>query len=174
MLASAHLARRRDRRKQILDAGPWDVVLVDEAHHAGAGVQADGHPELAAGAAAGDARQQMWQALYLASATPMQMHPHEAWDLISLLGLKGKWGEAAFFFLNTSSYLGDPTQEPRLEDCSARCCADYFADPQADRDTDLERDIDDALGWAGSYAVTEPGRQRAQRGHAGASPERDI
>ena len=31
---------------------------------------------------------------------------------------------------------------------------DYFSDPQADRDAELERDIEDALGWAGSYAVT--------------------
>lgn len=34
VLASSHLARRRNRRRQILDAGPWDIVLVDEAHHA--------------------------------------------------------------------------------------------------------------------------------------------
>src|SRR5699024_12141540 len=31
VLASSHLARRRDRRRQVLDAGPGDVVLVDEA-----------------------------------------------------------------------------------------------------------------------------------------------
>ena len=34
VLASSHLARRKDRREQVLSAGPWDVVLVDEAHHA--------------------------------------------------------------------------------------------------------------------------------------------
>lgn len=31
---------------------------------------------------------------------------------------------------------------------------DYFSDPQADRDVELERDIENALGWASSYAVT--------------------
>jgi hypothetical protein len=31
---------------------------------------------------------------------------------------------------------------------------DYFSDPQAERDADLERQIDDALGWTGGYVVT--------------------
>ena len=31
LLASSHLARRRDRRAEILAGGPWDVVLVDDA-----------------------------------------------------------------------------------------------------------------------------------------------
>ena len=89
-----HLARRRDRRKQLLDAGPWDVVLVDEAHHARRrGSKPTDTPNSLLALLLEMRDKQMWQALYLASATPMQMHPHEAWDLISLLGLKGKWGE---------------------------------------------------------------------------------
>ena len=39
-----------------------------------------------------------WKALYLASATPMQMEVHEAWDLLDLLGLHGLWGESADVF----------------------------------------------------------------------------
>ena len=35
------------------------------------------------------------KALYLASATPMQMHAHEAWDLLALLGLTGHWGKTS-------------------------------------------------------------------------------
>ncbi|MEG4583852.1 DEAD/DEAH box helicase family protein [Microcoleus sp. MOSTC5] len=34
MLASSHLVRRSDRTKQLLDAQPWDLVILDEAHHA--------------------------------------------------------------------------------------------------------------------------------------------
>ena len=34
VLASSDVARRRDRRKELLAAGPWDVVLVDNAEEA--------------------------------------------------------------------------------------------------------------------------------------------
>jgi superfamily II DNA or RNA helicase len=154
VLASSHLARRRDRRKQLLDAGPWDVVLVDEAHHARRrGSKPTDTPNSLLALLLEMRDRHMWQALYLASATPMQMHPHEAWDLISLLGLKGKWGEAAFFFTQYFTYLGDP---PKNRGWKMLCemLRDFFSDPRADRDADLERDIEDALGWAGSYAVT--------------------
>ncbi|MBU1800854.1 MAG: DEAD/DEAH box helicase family protein [Actinobacteria bacterium] len=154
VLASSHLARRRDRRKQLLEAGPWDVVLVDEAHHARRrGSKPTDTPNSLLALLLEMREKQMWQALYLASATPMQMNPHEAWDLIALLGLKGKWGESAFFFTQYFTYLGDP---PKNRGWRMLCemLRDYFTDPQADRDADLERDIDEALGFAGAYAVT--------------------
>ncbi|MDZ5623332.1 SNF2-related protein [Nocardioides sp. HM23] len=154
VLASSHLARRRDRRRQLLDAGPWDVVLVDEAHHARRrGSKATDTPNSLLALLLEMRDKEMWRALYLASATPMQMHPHEAWDLISLLGLKGKWGEAAFFFTQYFTFLGDP---PKNRGWRMLCemLRDYFSDSQADRDAELEQDIDHALGWAGSYAVT--------------------
>ena len=34
ILASSHLVRRSDRTQQLLDAQPWDLVILDEAHHA--------------------------------------------------------------------------------------------------------------------------------------------
>ena len=34
LLAGSQLAKRSDRRTQILAAGPWDLLVVDEAHHA--------------------------------------------------------------------------------------------------------------------------------------------
>ncbi|AWK76116.1 hypothetical protein CBI38_31825 (plasmid) [Rhodococcus oxybenzonivorans] len=84
VLASSHLARRKDRRKDILAAGPWDVVLVDEAHHSRRrGSKPSDTPNSLLGLLLEMRDNEMWQALYLASATPMQMNPHEAWDLIS-------------------------------------------------------------------------------------------
>jgi hypothetical protein len=154
VLASSHLARRRDRRKQLLDAGPWDVVLVDEAHHARRrGSKPTDTPNSLLALLLDMRDKQMWQAVYLASATPMQMHSHEAWDLISLLGLKGMWGEQAFFFTQYFSYLSDP---PKNRGWKLLCdmLRDYFSDPMADRDAELEHDIENALGWASSYAVT--------------------
>lgn len=154
VLASSHLARRRDRRKQLLEAGPWDVVLVDEAHHARRrGSKPTDTPNSLLALLLEMREKQMWHALYLASATPMQMHVHEAWDLISLLDLKGKWGESAFFFIQYFTYLGDP---PKNRGWKLLCemLRDYFSDPQATRDAELEREVGDALGWASSYAVT--------------------
>ncbi|MFD8403165.1 SNF2-related protein [Streptomyces anulatus] len=165
VLASSHLARRRTRRTEILDAGPWDVVLVDEAHHARRrGSKATDTPNSLLGLLQEMKKRDLWHALYLASATPMQMHPHEAWDLVELLGLPGKWGEQAFFFSQYFTYLGD---RPERRGWKLICdmLEDYFSDPLAERDTDLERQIDDALGWADAWTVT---------GMAGNPPSPDL
>lgn len=154
VLASSHLARRRDRRRQILDAGPWDVVLVDEAHHARRrGSKPTDTPNSLLSLLQEMKDKQAWRALYLATATPMQMHPHEAWDLISLLGLKGRWGQSAEDFIRYFRLLAvDPGH--RHWELLSSMLADYFSDPQAERDAELERQIDDALGWTKSFPVT--------------------
>lgn len=154
VLASSHLARRRDRRRQILDAGPWDVVLVDEAHHAR---RRGSKPTETANSLLGLLQEmrdkEMWRALYLATATPMQMHPHEAWDLISLLGLNGRWGISAEDFIRYFKLLAiDPMY--RHWDLLCLMLEDYFSDPQAERDAELEQQVDEALGWTGAYVVT--------------------
>lgn len=154
VLASSHLARRRDRRRQILDAGPWDVVLVDEAHHARRhGAKPTDTPNSLLALLQDMRDKEMWRALYLATATPMQMNPHEAWDLISLLGLKGRWGASAEDFIRYFRLLA---VEPMHRNWSLLCAMleDYFSDPQSERDTDLEQQVDAALGWTGAYVVT--------------------
>jgi superfamily II DNA or RNA helicase len=165
VLASSHLARRRTRRTQILDAGPWDVVLVDEAHHARRrGSKPTDIPNSLLALLQEMKKRDLWRALYLASATPMQMHPHEAWDLIELLGLPGKWGEQAFFFTQYFTYLGDPP-EKRGWKLICDMLEDYFSDPLAERDTELEQQVDNALGWADAWTVT---------GMAGNPPSPDL
>ncbi len=154
VLASSHLARRRSRRQEILDAGPWDVVLVDEAHHARRrGSKSTDTPNSLLALLLDMREREMWRALYLATATPMQMNPHEAWDLISLLGLQGKWGEAAFYFLQ---YFEQLRYDPKVRIWQFLCnmLSDYFADPTAERDRLLEQDVEEELGWVRSYAVT--------------------
>ncbi|NKS70572.1 DEAD/DEAH box helicase family protein [Rhodococcus hoagii] len=154
VLASSHLARRRDRRRDILAAGPWDVVLVDEAHHARRrGSKPTDTPNSLLGLLLEMRDKQMWKALYLASATPMQMNAHEAWDLISLLGLSGKWAESADNFLE---YFERLRVEPRHRSWKLLCSmlSDYFSDDEALRDEWLESQIGDALGFVDSYAVT--------------------
>lgn len=98
VLASSQLMRRKERAAVLLDeAEPWDLVLLDEAHHArrrAAGSAQEGGPnallklmrELKA----------RTQGLILLTATPMQVHPIEVWDLLDLLGLPSEWTETAF------------------------------------------------------------------------------
>lgn len=155
VLASSHLARRKDRRRDILAAGPWDIVLVDEAHHARRrGSKPSDTPNSLLGLLLDMRDKEMWKALYLATATPMQMNPHEAWDLISLLGLNGRWAVSATNFLE---YFELFRQNPRARSWKLQCemLADYFEDPNAERDRHLDDQVTATLGFVGSWAVTE-------------------
>lgn len=98
VITSSHLMRRRERAAQLLEqAEPWDVIVVDEAHHA----------RRKSPGGAGERRpnrlldlllklRERTQALLLLTATPMQVHPVEVWDLLSVLGLPSEWHEHAF------------------------------------------------------------------------------
>ncbi len=92
LLASAQMARRRERREALLQAAPWDVVVVDEAHHARRRDFLDlkryRPNQLLTLLQALSYRTEF---LLLLTATPMQVHPIEVWDLLSLLGLSGRW-----------------------------------------------------------------------------------
>ena len=98
VIASSHLLRRRDRAAELLqDAQPWDLVVLDEAHHArrrAAGSVREG----GANALLRLMRELMerTEGLVLLTATPMQVHPVEVWDLLSLLGLPPEWTDQAF------------------------------------------------------------------------------
>jgi len=101
IIASSHLAKRRERMGEVLSADPWDLVLVDEAHHARRKDFISGQyrrnrllslllgpqenpsvPGLA----------ERTRGLILMTATPMQIDPREVWDLLTVLGLGGRWG----------------------------------------------------------------------------------
>lgn len=110
-IASSQLAKRRDRQAQVLAARPWDLVLVDEAHHARRRdfLQPIYRPnrllELLT-----DPRFQA-RAILLMTATPMQVNPLEVWDLLKVLGLGGKWGADENNFLRFYSELMKPFEE---------------------------------------------------------------
>ena len=88
VLGSSDLARRRDRRSELLAAGPWDVVLVDNAEEARrAGSKPTGAPNKLLAVLQAMKASHSWRALYLASPAPRQMQLHDAADLIDLLGL---------------------------------------------------------------------------------------
>src|SRR5690606_3157117 len=98
VIASSHLMRRNDRHQELCEqAEPWDLVILDEAHHArrrGAGSAAEGGPNMLLRLMR-ELRQRT-KGLLLLTATPMQVHPIEVWDLLDLLGVPAEWGEAAF------------------------------------------------------------------------------
>ncbi|MBG0794733.1 DEAD/DEAH box helicase family protein [Methylocystis sp. H62] len=98
VIMSSHLARRQDRRPELLtDAGPWGLVVLDEAHHArrrGAGTAQESGPN-ALLRLMRELRHRT-EGLVLLTATPLQVHPVELWDLLDLLGLPAEWTPSAF------------------------------------------------------------------------------
>ncbi|MDR7400958.1 MAG: helicase-related protein [Armatimonadota bacterium] len=105
LLASSQLAKRRDRIMEVLAAEPWDLVIVDEAHHARRRefrteryrpnrllmlLEGDGqHPGLSG----------RTRGLLLLTATPLQIHPVEVFDLLRQLQLPGPWAASERRFL---------------------------------------------------------------------------
>ncbi len=95
LLASSHLARRREHRVALTEGAPWDLVFVDEAHHARRrGTRASDAPNQMLATLTAMKRAGMWNVLLLASATPMQMNTHDIWDLLLLFGLPSPWSES--------------------------------------------------------------------------------
>lgn len=109
LLASSHLARRWAQRQRLLDAPPWDLVVLDEAHHARrSGSQPVASPNQMLATLRDMKRHRKFRALLLASATPMQMHPRELWDLLELLGLPERWESGAESMVRYYEELGEP------------------------------------------------------------------
>ncbi len=111
LLVSSQLVKRQDRRDVLLAAQPWDLVVVDEAHHArrkdflAVGFRPNRLLELLL------ALKERTRGLLLLTATPMQVHPVEVWDLLRLLGMGGRWGadseEFQRFFAELSKDFAD-------------------------------------------------------------------
>jgi superfamily II DNA or RNA helicase len=98
VIASSHLMRRRNRSPELLEqAEPWDLIILDEAHHArrrAAGSATEGGPNALLQLMHGLRRRT--EGMVLLTATPMQVHPTEVWDLLNLLGLPPEWTAPAF------------------------------------------------------------------------------
>ena len=112
VIASSHLMRRRDRAASLLEAEPWDLVVLDEAHHArrrAAGAAKEGGPNALLGLMR--ELKSRTKGLVLLTATPMQVHPVELWDLLNLLGLSAEWTERAFLEYFDDLDKGNPSPE---------------------------------------------------------------
>ena len=98
VIVSSQLMRRSDRASALLEeAEPWDLVVLDEAHHArrrATGAKREDRPNALLRLMR--SLKERTQGLLLLTATPMQVHPIETWDLLDLLGLPAAWTDAAF------------------------------------------------------------------------------
>ena len=120
VITSSQLLRRHGRATALLgEADPWDLVVLDEAHHArrrAAGSPQEGRPNALLRLMQG--LKDRTQGLVLLTATPMQVHPIEVWDLLNLLGLPPEWTAEAFLsFFDT---IGQPNLSSEVLDRMAR------------------------------------------------------
>jgi len=100
VIASAQMVRRPERAQTLLEAAPWDLVIVDEAHHARRRDFLDlqrYRPNRLLQLL--ERLRERTRGLLLLTATPMQVHPVEAWDLLRLLGMPGRWQDDQRAFL---------------------------------------------------------------------------
>lgn len=124
VLASSHLVRRQERMEELLAAEPWDVVVIDEAHHARrkAPQQRKETPnrllELLT------QLRDRTRSMVLLSATPMQIDPIEVFDLISVVGLAGHWSYGDIFCDYFASLADQPNEQ--LLKFWQQMTADYF------------------------------------------------
>jgi ERCC4-related helicase len=113
VLVSSHLLRRADRQREVLEAAePWDMVVLDEAHHArrrGAGTAQESGPNALLRLMRG--LKARTEGLVLLTATPMQVHPVEVWDLLQLLGMPPEWSEPAFLSFFEDATKDNPSPE---------------------------------------------------------------
>ena len=152
LLASSHLARRRSNRLELLDGQGWDLVVLDEAHHARRrGTRPTDTPN-AMLATLLDMRQQgLWRALLFASATPMQLHSHDLWDLLALCGLPPKWDSGAHALEEYYSALLDPFEE-RPWSFLREMLQGHLQ--SADPDAAMSEHLAEQLGWAAADRIT--------------------
>ena len=113
LLASSHLAKRRNVSPNLAGAPPWDLLVVDEAHHARRKdfLQNIYRPNRLLTLLNKLKENRRFQGLLLLTATPMQVHPVEVWEFLSVLGLGGRWGADERAFLDFFTELRKPPQD---------------------------------------------------------------
>jgi len=94
LLMSRETARTENNLPVILSAEPWDLVILDESHAARRKRQVEG--EFNSATLLLNLLRQLQlkekaRGFLLLSATPMQTHPWEPWDLLAILGEGGPW-----------------------------------------------------------------------------------
>jgi ERCC4-related helicase len=133
VIMSSHLARRRDRRPELLNADPYDLVILDEAHHArqkrtGNRVEANMLMRLMR------ELKNRTEGLILLSATPLQTNSLELYDLLALLGVPPEW-DAPSYERYFEALSGAHLANENMEACARlfRATEAYYGQLPADR-----------------------------------------
>ena len=154
LLVSSQLAKRKERRGEFLDGPDWDLVVVDEAHHArrkgfkGPGRRPNRLLELLEGVDGGRGLAAKTKGLLLLTATPMQIHPLEVWDLLIQLDLPGRWGASGAYFLRYFEALREAGKDWRAADWElAAAMARDERDHGGGVDAETAK-LKEQLGWA--------------------------
>jgi len=98
IIASSHLAKRRERQHELLSAKDWDMILIDEAHHARRIAPTSDRYRPNNLLTLLHSLESKTKGLLLLTATPMQLSPVELWDLLLTLGLGGRWAQSGETF----------------------------------------------------------------------------
>lgn len=112
LIASSHLARRTEQQRKILDAAPYDLIILDEAHHARRQEQNPNRyrPGRLLSLLDQIEKNQATNALWLLSATPMQVSAVELRDLLVHIGLGGSLADPE----NFERYFREIAREDQL------------------------------------------------------------
>lgn len=166
LLASSHLAKRRERVPQLAAARPWELLVVDEAHHARRKdfLQQRYRPNRLLTLLNRLKESERYQGLLLLTATPMQVHPVEVWDLLTVLGLGGRWGADENNFLGFFSELRRPFRDTEWS-FVFDLVADYLENSGQDGEIDphFYETMRRHIGTPHANAIRDLPRQRGQR-----------
>jgi hypothetical protein len=110
LIVSSHLARRAEHQQRVVAAGPYDLLIVDEAHHARRRREPNRYRpgrllQLLDRIKAADAARAVW----LLTATPMQVDQLELRDLLVHVGLSGRLADPTSF-MRYFAELAKPTR----------------------------------------------------------------
>jgi hypothetical protein len=99
LIASSHLARRPEQQRLLLAGAPYDLLVVDEAHHARRQHANEGRyrPSRLLELLDEVNRASAAKAIWLLTATPMQVSQLELMDLLRETGLQGPLANAESF-----------------------------------------------------------------------------
>lgn len=125
ILASSHLVRRKERQLELLEANPWDLIILDEAHHARRRSPQERSDSPNCLLTLIRQLREKTKAMLLLTATPMQIDNIEVFDLLNLVGLKGQWQYQDNFCDYFDSLAAEP--EPLQLQFWQQMSVDYFS-----------------------------------------------
>ncbi len=161
LLMSRETARTESNSALLLAAEPWDLVVLDEAHAARRRKQEEG--EYNSGTLLLDLLRHLQlrrraRSILLLSATPMQTHAWEPWDLLAVLGEGGKWlaefSEVREFYSAVSA-----VQDGRCDLATARRAAVLIHSDESFPKLDGQPDVLDVDRIARTLAFSAPSQR---------------